>query len=80
MFHDQLEAAMEFYTATFPDSEIRDVARTGKDGSITSAEFRVGGQVFTSYNGGPYREWKENTYQGHLSRSKHLVRRSGTPL
>jgi predicted 3-demethylubiquinone-9 3-methyltransferase (glyoxalase superfamily) len=31
MFNDQLEAAMEFYSATFPDSEIRNVARTGKD-------------------------------------------------
>ena len=29
-FNDQLDAAMEFYTATFPDSEIRSVARTGK--------------------------------------------------
>jgi predicted 3-demethylubiquinone-9 3-methyltransferase (glyoxalase superfamily) len=26
MFNDQLEAAMEFYTATFPDSQIRNVA------------------------------------------------------
>ena len=54
MFNDQLEAAMEFYTSTFPDSEIRNVARTGKDGPITSAEFVVGGQVFMGYNGGPY--------------------------
>ena len=54
MFNDQLEAAMAFYTATFPDSEIRNVARTGKDGPITSAEFVVGGQVFMGYNGGPY--------------------------
>jgi predicted 3-demethylubiquinone-9 3-methyltransferase (glyoxalase superfamily) len=54
MFNDQLEAAMEFYTATFPDSEIRNVARTGQDGPITSAEFVVGGQVFMGYNGGPY--------------------------
>ena len=46
MFNDQLEAAIEFYTATFPDSEVRNVARTGKDGPITSAEFVVGGQVF----------------------------------
>ena len=30
MFKDQLEAAMGFYTATFPDSEIRKIARTGK--------------------------------------------------
>ena len=54
MFNDQLEAAIEFYTATFPDSEIRSVARTGKDGPITSAEFVVGGQSFMGYNGGPY--------------------------
>jgi predicted 3-demethylubiquinone-9 3-methyltransferase (glyoxalase superfamily) len=50
MFNDQLEA-MEFYTATFPDS--------GKDGPITSAEFRVGGQVFMGYNGGSYFTFSE---------------------
>ncbi|NJN63436.1 MAG: VOC family protein [Acidobacteria bacterium] len=54
MFNDQLEAAMEFYTATFPDSEIRNVARTGSDGPIASAEFVVGGQVFMGYNGGSH--------------------------
>jgi predicted 3-demethylubiquinone-9 3-methyltransferase (glyoxalase superfamily) len=59
MFNDQLEAAMEFYTATFPDSEIRNVARTGKDGPITSAEFVVGGQVFMGYNGGDYFNFSE---------------------
>jgi predicted 3-demethylubiquinone-9 3-methyltransferase (glyoxalase superfamily) len=59
MFNDQLEAAMEFYTATFPDSEIRNVARTGKDGPITAAEFVVGGQVFMGYNGGPYFTFSE---------------------
>lgn len=59
MFNDQLEAAMEFYTATFPDSEIRHVARTGKDGPITSAEFVVGGQVFMGYNGGSYFTFSE---------------------
>ena len=59
MFDDQLEAAMEFYAATFPDSEIRNVARTGKDGPITSAEFVVGGQVFMGYNGGPYFKFSE---------------------
>jgi predicted 3-demethylubiquinone-9 3-methyltransferase (glyoxalase superfamily) len=59
MFNDQLEAAMEFYTATFPDSEIRNVARTGKDGPITSAEFVVGGQVFMGFNGGPYFTFSE---------------------
>jgi len=59
MFNDQLEAAMEFYAATFPDSEIRHVARTGSDGPITSAEFVVGGQVFMGYNGGPHFTFSE---------------------
>lgn len=54
MFNDQLEAAIAFYTATFPDSEIRTVARTGEDGPITSAEFVIGGQFFMGYNGGEY--------------------------
>lgn len=54
MFNNQLEAAMAFYTSTFPDSEIRNVARTGKDGPVTSAEFVVGRQRFMGYNGGPY--------------------------
>ena len=59
MFDDQLEAAMEFYTATFPGSEIRNVARTGTDGPIASAEFVVGGQAFMGYNGGPYFSFSE---------------------
>ena len=59
MFNDQLQAAMEFYTATFPDSEIRNIARNGSDGPITSAEFVVGGQVFMGYNGGPYFSFSE---------------------
>ena len=59
MFDDQLEAAMEFYTATFPGSEVRNVARTGQDGPIASAEFVVGGQVFMGYNGGPYFSFSE---------------------
>ena len=59
MFNDQLEQAIEFYTATFPDSEVRHVARTGKDGPISSAEFVVGGQFFMGYNGGPYFSFSE---------------------
>lgn len=54
MFDDQLEAAIEFYTATFPGSEVRSLARNGKDGPVSSAEFVVGGQQFMGYNGGPY--------------------------
>ena len=59
MFNDQLEAAIAFYTTTFPDSEIKNSARTGKDGPITSAEFVVGGQSFMGYNGGPYFKFSE---------------------
>ena len=59
MFNDQLEAAIEFYTATFPNSEVRSVARTGQDGPIRSAEFVVGGQRFMGYNGGPYFSFSE---------------------
>jgi predicted 3-demethylubiquinone-9 3-methyltransferase (glyoxalase superfamily) len=59
MFNDQIEAAMAFYTATFPDSEICNVARAGADGPINSAEFVVGGQRFMGYNGGPYFKFSE---------------------
>lgn len=59
MFDDQLEAAMEFYTTTFPDSEIRNVALTGEDGPIASAEFVVAGQVFRGYNGGTHFSFSE---------------------
>ena len=59
MFNDQLEAATAFYMSTFPDSEIKSVARTGTDGPITSAEFVIGGQSFMGYNGGPYFKFSE---------------------
>lgn len=59
MFNDQLEAAIEFYTATFPDSEVREIARTGEDGPISSADFVVGGQLFLGYNGGSYFSFSE---------------------
>ena len=59
MFNDQLEAAIAFYTATFPDSCVKNVARSGKDGPITSAEFVFGGQSFMGYNGGPHFKFSE---------------------
>ena len=54
MFNDQLEAAIAFYTATFPDSEVKQLSSAGQDGPITSAQFVVGGQTFMGYNGGAY--------------------------
>ena len=54
MSNEQLESAIEFYTSTFPDSRVTNVARTGKEGPINSAEFVIGGQSFMGYNGGSY--------------------------
>lgn len=59
MFNNQLEAAMEFYAGTFPDSKITKVARSGKDGPVTSAEFVIGGQRFMGYNGGSHFSFSE---------------------
>jgi predicted 3-demethylubiquinone-9 3-methyltransferase (glyoxalase superfamily) len=59
MFNNQLEAAIEFYAATFPSSEVKSVARGGKGGPVTSAEFVVGGQRFMGYNGGPHFSFSE---------------------
>jgi predicted 3-demethylubiquinone-9 3-methyltransferase (glyoxalase superfamily) len=53
MFDNQLEQAIAFYTATFPDSKVTSSSRNGKDGPITSAHFSVAGQAFMGFNGGP---------------------------
>lgn len=58
MFNDQLEAALIFYTETFPASEVINIART-EDGSVTAAEFMVGGQRFNAFNGGPHFAFSE---------------------
>lgn len=54
MFNDQLDAALTFYTKTFPDSQVLHEARSGEDGPLQSAEFIVGGQRFMGFNGGPH--------------------------
>jgi predicted 3-demethylubiquinone-9 3-methyltransferase (glyoxalase superfamily) len=59
MFNDQLEAAIELYTATFPGSEARSVTRRGKGGPVISAELVVGGQRFMAYNGGAHFQFAE---------------------
>jgi len=59
MFNDQIEAAMEFYSTTFPDSEFLNVARAGEDRPISSTEFVVSGQLFMGYNGGSYFSFSE---------------------
>ena len=59
MFSDRLEAAIELYTSTFPDSRVEQTARGGKDGPLQSATFFVGGQVFMGFNGGPHFSFSE---------------------
>lgn len=59
MFQDQLEAAIDFYAATFPDSRVISRARGGPDGPLMSAEFVVGGQRFMGFNGGSYFQFSE---------------------
>lgn len=59
MFNDQLEQALEFYTETFPDSEVLRVARAGEDGPLQSAEFVLGGQRLKAFNGGPHFSFSE---------------------
>ena len=59
MFNDQLESAVEFYVRTFPGSEVRYMARAGKGGPVTSAEFVVGGQRFMGFNGGSHFRFSE---------------------
>lgn len=54
-----LEAAIDFYRATFPDSEVKNLARAGKYGPIRSAEFVIGGQSFMGFNGGSYFTFSE---------------------
>jgi predicted 3-demethylubiquinone-9 3-methyltransferase (glyoxalase superfamily) len=57
-FDDQAEEAAQFYCSIFPDSRIEHVARygpagPGREGSVMTVSFRVGGQRFTALNGGP---------------------------
>lgn len=54
MFDDQLDAALAFYTSTFPDTEVIQLSRSGADGPVQSAEFVIGGQRFKAFNGGSH--------------------------
>ncbi len=57
-FDDNLEEAMEFYTAIFPNSRIGNVSRygdagPGPSGSVMAADFELDGLTFRAINGGP---------------------------
>ena len=59
MFNDRLEEAIDLYTSVLPNSKVRRMARGGKGGSVVSAEFEIGGQVFMAYAGGPHFSFSE---------------------
>lgn len=57
-FDDNLEEAMEFYTAIFPNSRIGNVSRygdagPGPAGTVMAADFELDGLSFRAINGGP---------------------------
>ncbi|UXA12262.1 VOC family protein [Mycobacterium sp. SMC-8] len=57
-FDDNLEEAVAFYTAIFPNSAVESVARytdagPGTPGEVVTATFTLDGQRFIAINGGP---------------------------
>ena len=57
-FDDNLEEAMAFYAAIFPNSRIGNVSRYGEagpgtPGSVMAADFELDGLAFRAINGGP---------------------------
>ena len=56
-FDGNVEEAMEFYVATFPNSKINHLTRFGEGahmpaGTVMTASFEINGQDFTALNGG----------------------------
>jgi predicted 3-demethylubiquinone-9 3-methyltransferase (glyoxalase superfamily) len=67
-FDDQAEEAVAFYSATFGNSKIVDVARYGEAGheihgkpagTVMTVAFELEGQSFTALNGGPMFKFNE---------------------
>jgi predicted 3-demethylubiquinone-9 3-methyltransferase (glyoxalase superfamily) len=58
-FDNNLEEAMAFYTGIFKDSEILNVNRSGPDGPVFTATFRLNGQTLMGLNGGPMFKFTE---------------------
>lgn len=56
-FDDQLEEAIAFYAAVFPDSETYEVQKFGDQ--VLTAKFRLAGQEFMGMNAGPSHPFTE---------------------
>lgn len=52
-FDDNAEEAMNFYCSIFEDAEVGGVTRSGPDGAVVYANFKLDGQDFMALNGGP---------------------------
>lgn len=68
LFDDQAEAAAEFYTAIFSNSQIVNITRYGEAGheihgkpagTVLTVAFELNGQPFTALNGGPAVQFNE---------------------
>jgi predicted 3-demethylubiquinone-9 3-methyltransferase (glyoxalase superfamily) len=64
-FNDNAEEAVNFYTATFPNSKIVSTSRygdagPGPKGSVMTMEFEINGQRFIALNGGPQFKFNES--------------------
>ena len=58
-FDNNLEEALAFYTSIFKDSEILNQSRSGPDGPLFMATFRLNGQTLMGLNGGPMYKFTE---------------------
>jgi predicted 3-demethylubiquinone-9 3-methyltransferase (glyoxalase superfamily) len=67
-YDDQAEAAAQFYTSIFADSEIGQITRYGKEGfefhgkpegTAMTVDFRLNQMKFTALNGGPQFKFNE---------------------
>lgn len=57
-FDNQAEEAVNFYVATFNNSEVLSVT-PGPDGKVMMAVFQLEGQRFMALNGGPHHKFTE---------------------
>lgn len=60
-FDGQAEEAARYYVSVFKDGEILDVLRTGDEGQVLTANFRIAGQEYMALNGGPEFSFSEAT-------------------
>jgi predicted 3-demethylubiquinone-9 3-methyltransferase (glyoxalase superfamily) len=68
-FDGKAEEAAKLYTSIFPNSEITEITRYGKEGfevhgqpegTVMTVAFRINGQPFTGLNGGPVFKFNES--------------------